>query len=151
MLSASFIFHLLGSRYTSPMDIQVAALCDSAADYSGKLCLLGVFDTILASALPAVHPQCAIAFRIVFRREDEGRHRFLLNIVDEDGKSIVPSLEAAMEIEMQEDCFFVSRNLVLNLHQLQFEKEGLYSVDVTINDQPEISIPVQVRLPPPQT
>ena len=34
------------------MEVQAAVLCDSAADYRGKLCILGTFDTILASKLP---------------------------------------------------------------------------------------------------
>ena len=34
------------------MEIQIAALCDSAADYGGKLCVIGTFDTIVAQSFP---------------------------------------------------------------------------------------------------
>lgn len=128
------------------MDFQVAVLCDAATDYEGKLCVLGAFDTIAAGSLPAFHPQCSVAFRIVFRKEDEGAHQFTLTIVDEDGNAIVPSIEANLEIRLPEEIFFLSRNLVLNLHQLKFAREGSHSIDVSINGRPEISIPLQIKV-----
>ncbi|MGA0846767.1 MAG: DUF6941 family protein, partial [Luteolibacter sp.] len=36
------------------MDIQIATLCDHAADYNGKLVITGTFDTLAARALPVV-------------------------------------------------------------------------------------------------
>jgi hypothetical protein len=127
------------------MEIQVATLCDSAVDYEGKLCLLGAFDTIVAAQLPAVHPQCSVALRVVFRKEEEGSHTVRVNFVDEDGRSIVPPLDAAFEIALPDDFFFSTRNLILNLQQLPFAKEGLYSIDVTIDAQQRASIPLQVQ------
>ena len=57
------------------MDIQIASLCDSAADYNGKLCIMGTFDTIFARALPVVYPHCAFAMRICFKPADEGERK----------------------------------------------------------------------------
>src|SRR2546425_8041034 len=39
------------------MHVQIAALCDAATDYNGKLNLLGTFDTVLTQQMPAVHPR----------------------------------------------------------------------------------------------
>ena len=128
------------------MEIQVATLCDSAADYGGKLCVLGSFDSIMAHQLPAIHPQCSVALRIVFRREDEGHHDMRVNIVDEDGKLIVPSIETKIDVVLPDELLFLSRNLVLNLQQLKFDRRGLYSVDITIDGEQEASIPLQVTL-----
>ena len=61
------------------MNIQVAVLCDAAADYNGKLNLLGTFDTVFTGKLPAIHPQCSIALRIIFERIEEGSHKVKLN------------------------------------------------------------------------
>jgi len=130
------------------MEIQVAALCDSAVDYSGKLCLLGAFDTIIAQSLPAVHPQCSIALRLVFRKEEEGAHSVRVNFVDEDGKSIIPPLETLLEVLLPDDFYFATNNLILNLQQLNFQKEGLYSIDVSIDGSNNISIPLQIMLAP---
>ena len=64
------------------MEVQVASLCDAAADYNGKLSLLGAFDTILVQNVPAVHPHCSVALRIVFRDTDEGDHVLHLAMID---------------------------------------------------------------------
>ena len=131
------------------MEIQVAALCDSAVDYDGKLCLLGAFDTIVATTLPAIHPQCSVALRIMFRKEEEGFHTVSVLFVDEDGHAIVPAMETSFEVELPDDLFFSTRNLILNLQQLPFARHGAYSIDVSVNKRQMASIPLQVRLNPP--
>jgi len=128
------------------MEIHVATLCDSAVDYDRKLCLLGAFDTIVTSALPAIHPQCSVALRILFRKEEEGPHSVSVHFVDEDGRAIVPPMETSFEVELAEDVFFATRNLILNLQQLPFARQGAYSIDVTVDKRQVASIPLQVRL-----
>ena len=128
------------------MEIQVAALCDSAVDYDGKLCLLGAFDTIVTSSLPAIHPQCSVALRILFRKEEEGLHTVNVFFVDEDGRSIVPPMETSFEVLLPEDVFFSTRNLILNLQQLPVGRPGAYSIDVSVDGRQLASIPLQVRL-----
>lgn len=128
------------------MEIQVAALCDAAVDYDGKLCLLGAFDTIVAGTLPAVHPQCSVALRILFRKEEEGFHTVSVLFVDEDGHSIVPPMETSFDIALPDDLFFSTRNLILNLQQLPFARHGAYSIDVSVDKRQMASIPLQVRL-----
>ena len=130
------------------MEVQVASLCDFASDYEGKLCVLGCFDTIFAREFPAVHPQCSVAMRLVFRKEEEGLHDVRLNFIDEDGRSIIPPLETKVEVQLGDDYFFATRNLVLNLQQLRFEGPGLYSVDLTVDGRMTASMPLQVRAAP---
>jgi hypothetical protein len=60
-----------GLFYTADaMTIQVAVLCDAATEYNGKLNLLGTFDTVYAAQMPAHHPQCSVATRIAFERNE---------------------------------------------------------------------------------
>ncbi len=128
------------------MDIQVATLCDSAADYHGKLCVLGAFDTIVAPRVPAVHPQCAVALRVVFRKEEEGEHGMSVRIIDEDGQHIVPPIDAKVNVQIPEEVFFLSRNAILNLQQLKFPKAGLYEVEIAFDNEARASVPLQVRV-----
>jgi hypothetical protein len=128
------------------MEIQVAALCDSAVDYDGKLCLLGAFDTIVTSALPAIHPQCSVALRILFRKEEEGMHSVSVLFEDEDGRAIVPPMDTSFEVELPDDLFFSTRNLILNLQQLPFARHGAYAIDISVDQRQMASIPLQVRL-----
>jgi hypothetical protein len=130
------------------MDVQIATLCDAATDYGGKLNLLGTFDTILAPQLPAVHPQCSVALRLVFSRIEEGPHRVKLNFVDEDGHAIMPSIELPADAIFPADSNFLSRNFVINIQHLKFEKPGNYAIALAFDGRHEVSIPLHVRLIP---
>lgn len=132
------------------MELQVAALCDAAADYEGKLSMLGAFDAILAPQFPVLHPQCSVALRMLFRREEEGLHHLVVKFGDEDGQPIAPPIESQFEVRFAEDMFLVTRNAVLNLQRLKFDKPGLYSVDLYLDGGNVASLPLQVRqLRPP--
>jgi uncharacterized membrane protein len=131
------------------MDIQVAVLCDAATDNSGKLNILGTFDTIFTTQLPAVHPQCAIALRMMFEKAEEGRHEVRLNIVDEDGKPLTKEpIVQPVDVQVPEETIFLSRNFIVNIQNLRFEKEGLYSINIAVDGREEGSIPLLVRIPP---
>lgn len=131
------------------MDIQVAVLCDAATDNNGKLNILGTFDTIFTSQLPAVHPQCSIALRMMFSKSEEGRHEVRLNLVDEDGKPLTKDpIVQHVEVQVPDETIFLSRNFIVNIQNLRFEKEGLYSIDIALDGRQEGSIPLLVRIHP---
>ncbi len=127
------------------MTIQVAVLCDAATDYNGKLNLLGTFDTILAGQFPVLHPQCAVALRIMFDRMEEGHHDLKLKFGDEDGQLIMQSMDIPIDVAFPGDATFLSRNFIINFQPLKLEQAGLYSVDVSIDNRPLTSIPLAVR------
>src|SRR2546423_10172725 len=108
------------------MDIQIAILCDAATDTNGKLSILGTFDTIYTSQLPAVHPQCSIALRMTFSKGEEGTHKVKLNFVDEDGKLVMPSIDIPIEVAVHGDPPFFFPHFILHIQQLQICKTGLY-------------------------
>lgn len=131
------------------MEVQVAVLCDSASNYHGKLCVLGTFDTLYTTALPAVHPHCSIALRLVFRDEDVGDSRLRLRLIDEDGINKLPDdIGADVHVQLPPDMYFFSKNLVFNLQQMTFDKTGQYSIDILLNDKIIARIPLQVVLKP---
>ena len=127
------------------MNIQVAVLCDAATDDNGKLNLLGAFDTIYTQQFPAVHPQCSIALRVTFDGEDEGKHTMRLSFVDADGGSIMPAIDLPVQVSLPGDSHFGTRNFIVNIHQLKFEKVGLYSIDLALDGAPQASIPLLVK------
>ena len=127
------------------MNVQIAVLCDAATDYGGKLNLLGAFDTIATQQLPAVHPQCSVALRIVFSKVEEGPHKVKMNFVDEDGRFVMPSIDMPAEVALPPDANFVARNFIINIQQLKFEKPGQYAIDLAIDGRQESSIPLHVN------
>lgn len=127
------------------MNIEVFTLCDAATGDSGKLNILGAFDTIFAAKMPAIHPQCAIALRIRFESIERGEHKVIVNFVDTDGKHIIPPLNGAIQVNFREDQRYSSSNLILNIQQLKLPRYGEYSIDVAIDGKQEASLPLLVK------
>jgi hypothetical protein len=70
------------------MDVQVAVLADYANIAAGdKLNVMGIFNTIFASAFPTVHPFMVLALRLRLGYEDGGKtHDLVVSLRDEDGR-----------------------------------------------------------------
>ena len=132
------------------MEVEIFALCDAATDYGGKLNLLGTFDSIWAKQFPATHPHCSVALRVRFERIEEGDHRVRISIVDEDGKSIGPSIDGSIGVKFPSNSLSVCANMVLNITGMKFEKPGRYSVDLAIDNRHEKSLPLTVLLVEPK-
>ena len=128
------------------MDIQIATLCDFAADYNGKMVLNGTIDVLAAPALPIVQPHCCLALRLCITPEDNGSHKFTVNIIDGDGKSLDDKMpiNADMPVELPEDVPFVHRNLILNFQGLKFNEAGVYFLDISIDDELIQRLPIRV-------
>ncbi|MDE0594756.1 MAG: hypothetical protein ABGZ49_13410 [Akkermansiaceae bacterium] len=129
------------------MDIQIATLCDFAVDYNGKMVISGTFDALAAKAVPVVHPQCALAMRICLLPEDTGDHKMTINIIDEDGKSIDAKnmpIRADMPVQVPDEAPFLTRNLVLNFQGLKFPNAGIYSVDITVDGELVMRLPLRI-------
>jgi hypothetical protein len=109
------------------MNIQIATVCDYAADYQGKLCIQGAFDTLCAQNFPVVHPQCSIAIRVIFQPDDTGAHEFVIRCVDPEGKECLP---ATPPIQMD----------------VKFERQGLHRWLVQHHGDTVASIPLRVTL-----
>jgi len=130
------------------LEIEIFTLCDAAADYQGRLNILGVFDTIFAPQMPARHPFCSVALRIRFQMTERGQHRLTLHIVDDDGNLVIPAIVAAFSVEIPSNSQIASANLVLNLGQLQFKNYGEYAINLAIDGRQEASLPFWVKEPP---
>lgn len=133
------------------MDVQVATLCDSASDYNGKMCVLGTFDTICSKQVPVIHPHCALALRVCFQPGDEGSHRFVIRFIDADGKAVMPQLQSdTVEISLPRDAYFLTKNIVINMQRLKFDRVGLFSIDISVDDSILARVPLRVMLMPAQ-
>ena len=129
------------------MNIQAAVLCDYAADYQGKLCIQGAFDTLYARQFPVIHPACALALRLCFENEDCGDHKLGISIADEDGEPLDKErmpIVGDLKIALPEGVSFFTRNLIMNFQGLKFEKDGVYSVDVTLDGELVSRTPIRL-------
>jgi len=129
------------------MNIEVYSLCDAATNDTGKLNILGVFDSIWARELPVTHPQCAIALRIRFDSIERGEHRVAVTFVDLDGKNIITPANGVIKVDFPDGQRSGSANLILNIQMLKLEKYGEYSIDLAIDGRSEGSLPLFVIQP----
>ncbi len=132
------------------MNIEAFLLCDCATDQRGKLNVLGAFDSIYAKKTPIVHPACTVATRIRFERIEEGEHKVSINVIDQDGKSVIPRLNGNISVKARPDAGSTVVNLILNLQRLKFENYGEYRIDLAIDEKLEGSLPFNVREVPSQ-
>ena len=133
------------------MNIEAFLLCDCATQSQGKLNVLGAFDSIFAKKIPAVHPACAVAVRIRFEKIEEGKHNIRVDVIDEDGKMIIPRLDTNISVKAEADIGSSVANLVLNIQRLKFENYGQYRIDLAIDGQLRGSLPINVREPANKT
>jgi hypothetical protein len=129
------------------MEVEVFTLCDAAADYQGRLSILGVFDRIFATTLPATHAQCSVAVRIRFKKVEAGNHNLTLHIIDYDGNMVIPPLTGQFQIQLPDKEPQGAINLVLNLQGLIFKSYGKYDVNLAIDGREIGSIPFSVSKP----
>ena len=129
------------------MTVLLATLCDSAADYQGKLSLLGAFDTLCARELPVVHPQCALALRLNYTQEDARTHQLRIICLDPEDRECLPPFLQDIDVTFPSPFLpFVTRNVVLNMQRVKFDRAGLHRFVVESDGDTIISIPLRVTL-----
>ena len=132
------------------MKIEAFVLCDAATDQRGKLNVLGVFDSIYAKKVPAVHPSCAVALRVRFERIEGPDHSIKISIIDQDGGPIGPGLEGNISLRFRDSADSAFANLVLNIQRLKLENYGKYRIDLAVDKKLEASLPLYLAQLPEQ-
>jgi hypothetical protein len=127
------------------MKIELLALADFAADYGGKLSVVGIFDTIFARQMPAVHPHCCLAVKLRFEKFETGQKRVRLSIADADGKLIFPAMEVPINVVMPPDAQTNTIQVVANIAAMKFESFGEYSIDLALDGEHEGRTPLFMR------
>ena len=133
------------------MKLEIFTLCDSAVDYAGKLCILGAFDRIRSKEAPAVVQHCAVAARFRFHRIEDGAHRIRVTFADEDGKTVLPQVNAEVTVKFGEASPSVTFNLVMGINTLKLERFGEYTVDLAVDGVHQGSLPLYLDQIPAET
>jgi len=139
------------------MELDYLVLADAAAAAEGKHYIHGGgWDTLFAATYPVVHPKMAIAVRLrVPWNATNHAHRIEVDVVDEDGNSILPNPPGPLRGEINvgrpptipvgADQFVP---LVFDVVGLQFPQEGSYAVILRIDGLDMARYPVRLMTPP---
>jgi len=127
------------------MKIELFTVCDFAADYAGKLSVVGIFDTISANQAPVVHPHWCVAVKFRFERIEEGQKKLRISLSDFDGKPVLSPIEMPVVATIPAGTSSSTLNIVVNVGGIKFDRFGEYSIDLAIDGRHEASTPLYVR------
>jgi hypothetical protein len=130
------------------MQIETFTLCDAATSENGKLNILGSFDTIWARKFPIIYPHCAVAVKLRFQAIEAGEHSLAVRFINEDGQNILPPANGSFTVSMPEGQRSASTDIVLNIQSLNLAKPGECALDLAVDGQSRISVPLFVREAP---
>lgn len=113
------------------MEVKNAFFCDYAnLEVSGKVNVLGIFNDINSVQFPVTQSQFFFVALIEGHRSESGQHQIKINFVDEDGKDVLPSMNAPFEITSNKP----DSTFILNLQGVVFSKPGAYSADIVVDN-----------------
>lgn len=128
------------------MKSKYSLICEAAnVSSSGNLNAFGIFQSINIRVFPFVIPRMFYVAGIQFHRSETGEHHFIVNFIDDDGRSITSSLER--KIMIYENKYFA--NFLVGLENTQFHKPGTCQVNLLINNQPVATNTIHVFQTPP--
>jgi hypothetical protein len=126
------------------MKIEIFTLCDFAQESSGKLTVVGTFDTILTRTFPCVHPQLSVVIRLRFSINEFGEHKFRIETRDLDGETCTPPVSGSINVKGVGNATAVS-HLVFGINNLRFGASSVFSFILYIDDKEAGSIPLYIR------
>lgn len=137
------------------MEVTFSFLCDYAEPTGGKLHALGIgIDTVYAKNVPATHPVMYAVIALRFSSVEVGRKEVGIQLIDADGKSLIPPLERSLTVERPPTGYtYRTHRIALGLHGLTFPSYGDFSVCWLVNGQEVARLPLKVapRIEPPPT
>lgn len=127
------------------MKVELFVVADYATSHVGKLTIVGIFDTLYGQKIPIVYPSCSLAIKLRFDKIEEGSKKVCINLSDADGQNIVPRIEIPLKVQMMNDQYTCTKDIVANLKEIKFKSPGEYSFNLAIDGRHESSIPLFVR------
>ncbi len=120
--------------------VKVALLCDYAlTGIDQRMSLIGLFNNINFPTLPAAYPQFFVVFILNL---EQGQHQIHLGIVNPSGQHMLPEAEPVpVDVEMSG----AETNLVIGFNNIQFDRPGIYQVQLYIGGRLSHTIPLSVQ------
>lgn len=120
--------------------VKVGLLCDYAlTGMDQRLSLIGLFNNINFPSLPAAYPQFFVVFVLNL---DRAQHEVHLGIVNPTGQQMLPDAEpVSVDVEVPG----AETNLVIGFNNIQFDRPGIYQVQLFVNARLVHSIPLNVQ------
>ena len=123
------------------MKIELFTFCDFAQENSGKLTVVGTFDTIVSRNFPCIHPQLSVVIRLRFDLWEFSNHEFRIETRDLNGEMMIKPIEGGLEVKGVGNATAVS-HLVFTISNVQFKNPGVINFTLYIDNKELSSIPL---------
>ena len=124
--------------------IELFTFCDFAQENSGKLTIVGTFDTIISRNFPCVHPQLSVVIRLRFDLWEFGNHDFRIETRDLEGEMNMETINGKVAVKGVGNASAVS-HLVFSISNLHFKNPGLINFILFMDDKEIDTIPLYIR------
>ncbi len=109
---------------TSNFELNFVHICDTAfLSQSNNLNIIGIFENITATKLPAIHPRLTVVMNI---GGSAGFHEFEIRIVNNRDKSIVSPFKGSFDLPSRKSKF----GFIWTVGRIRFEEKGIYKVKI---------------------
>jgi len=123
------------------MKLELFTFCDFAQENSGKLTIVGTFDTIVSRDFPCVHPQLSVVIRLRFDLWEFATHQFRIETRDLNGDMLIKPTSGSLNVKGAGNATTVS-HLVFTISNIHFKNSGVITFILYINDKEAASIPL---------
>jgi hypothetical protein len=126
------------------MKTELFTFCDFAQESSGKLTIVGTFDTIISRNFPCIHPQLSVVIRLRFDIWEFANHNFRIEAQDLNGETAIEPVTGTVEVKGAGNATAVS-HLIFTISNLHFNDNGIVNFVLYIDDKEISSLPLYVR------
>lgn len=128
------------------VDVTLAALADSAnISQEGKLNILGEFNQIYATSLPAQHSAMSLVLRLEAGPVEYGQEKHVeIRLVDADGNSVLNVGTAKVPVPNAGPGKRARIITVLNIQNTVLESFGDYAFVVLVNGDEKATVPLEL-------
>ncbi len=118
------------------MQLLLGVICDDAKpNEQGKLDVHGIFNDLYAPGFPAQQEHMTLVLVVEWDREDEGRYRFRVDLLDPDGQAVL-AVDGHTDVDRRPaDRPPPRTRLVTPLDRVVFPRPGPYEFRVTMKGQ----------------
>lgn len=132
------------------MQVQMAVVCDFAADYDGKICVQGTFDHLASEAFPLVKDRCCYVFQVRWERADEGVRELSVGFANGSGQKTMEGMTAIAKIAVAPDRSCDTTTHVVSLEKVSFSGPGCFVATLSVDGEPVVRVPIDVMQKPAQ-
>ena len=131
----------ISNTEVAKVKIELFTFCDFAQENSGKLTIVGTFDTIISRNFPCVHPQLSVVIRLRFDLWEFANHQFRIETRDLNGEMIIKPIKGNIEVKGVGNATAVS-HLVFTISNLHFKSSGVINFILYVDDKELSSLPL---------